>query len=95
VGLASGVPGDDGVAELRSVWVGPAARGRGVVDELIAAVQAWARQAGATTLRLAVMPGNEPAIAVYRRHGFVGSTQFGSLLSDGVTREHVMEKAIG
>jgi ribosomal protein S18 acetylase RimI-like enzyme len=71
VGMASGVPGDDGVLELRSVWVSPAARGQRLGDRLIGAVEAWARQAGAAELRLAVIDGNEPAITLYRRHGFV------------------------
>lgn len=71
VGMASGVPGDDGVPELRSVWVSPRARGQGLGDRLIGAVEAWARRSGASALRLAVIDGNEPAIALYRRHGFL------------------------
>jgi ribosomal protein S18 acetylase RimI-like enzyme len=101
VGLASGVAGDDGidgsdgrVAELRSVWVDPKARGGGVAGELVAAVETWARQSGATTLKLAVLPDNDAAIALYRRHGFVLSGHPGVLLPDGVTRERVMEKAL-
>ncbi|MFF0409277.1 GNAT family N-acetyltransferase [Kitasatospora sp. NPDC004745] len=70
IGLADGVPGPDGVRELRSVWVGPQARGRGVADLLIAEVERWARASGGTVLRLAVLAGNEPALALYRRHGF-------------------------
>ncbi|MFB7471908.1 GNAT family N-acetyltransferase [Kitasatospora sp. NPDC056184] len=73
-GLAGGVPGLDdrgAVSELRSVWVGPRARGRGVGDGLLAAVEAWARRRGSTSLRLAVLSGNAAAVALYRRHGFV------------------------
>ncbi|MFC8077108.1 GNAT family N-acetyltransferase [Streptomyces sp. NPDC057307] len=94
VGMASGVPGDSGVCELRSVWVGPEARGLGVADRLIAAVETWARRSGATTLRLAVIPGNEPAAALYRRNGFVLTDERGDLLSDGVTTERVMTKRL-
>ncbi|MET8307857.1 GNAT family N-acetyltransferase [Micromonospora sp. NPDC005173] len=94
VGMAAGVPGDNGISELRSVWVGPKARGRGVGDRLIAAVETWALRSDARTLKLAVIPGNEAAIALYRRNGFVVTRQLGSLLSDGVTREQVMEKAL-
>lgn len=94
VGMASGMPGDAGVCELRSVWVGPEARGRGVADRLIAAVETWARRSGATTLKLAVIPGNDPAVAVYSRNGFVLTVERGDLLSDGVTRERVMAKAL-
>jgi ribosomal protein S18 acetylase RimI-like enzyme len=94
VGMASGIPGDNGVSELRSVWVSPEARGRGIGDRLIVAVETWALQSGAATLKLAVIPGNEPAIALYRRNGFVVTGEFGGLLSDGVTREQVMVKAL-
>lgn len=93
VGMASGVPGDD-VCELRSVWVGPQARGRGVGDRLIAAVEAWARRCDASALKLAVIPGNEPAVALYRSHGFVDTDEYGDVLSDGVSREHVMVKPL-
>lgn len=88
VGVAGGVPGEGGVRELRSVWVGPGARGLGVGDRLIGAVEGWARASGGTTLTLAVLPGNEAALALYRRHGFT------ELRFDGVTGERVMVKAL-
>lgn len=83
-----------GVCELRSVWVGPEARGRGVADQLIGAVETWARRSGTTALKLAVIPGNHPAVAVYARNGFVLTVERGDLLSDGVTREQVMAKTL-
>ncbi|MFJ7996825.1 GNAT family N-acetyltransferase [Streptomyces sp. NPDC096310] len=89
-GMASGLPGDGGTYELRSVWVSPHARGRGVADRLIAAVRTWARTSGATALKLAVFPDNEAALALYRRNGFVVTGEPGDLLPDGVTRELVM-----
>ncbi|GAA2331610.1 GNAT family N-acetyltransferase [Streptomyces violaceusniger] len=100
VGMSSGMPGDgvgDGDGrppELRSVWVSPEARGHGVGGLLIAAVETWALRRGATALRLAVLPGNAPAIALYERHGFAATREPGDLLADGVTRELVMVKAL-
>lgn len=94
VGMASGVPQDDDVCELRSVWVGPEARGLGVGDRLITAVEAWARRSGATTLKLAVIPGNDPAVALYLRNGFLRTEERGEMLPDGVTWEHVMTKPL-
>lgn len=72
VGLARAVPrgGAGGVVELRSVWVGPEARGRGVGDRLIEAVVAWALRSEAGALELTVLPDNESALALYRRNGF-------------------------
>jgi ribosomal protein S18 acetylase RimI-like enzyme len=94
--MASGVPteGDDGAAELISMWVSPAARGRGVGDRLVRAVEEWARQAGAGLLRLAVTEGNDSAITLYRRCGFADTGELGDLMPDGVRREHVMAKTL-
>jgi GNAT superfamily N-acetyltransferase len=92
-GMASGIPDDEpGVAELISMWVSPAARGRGVGDRLLAAVEQWARQAGAGALKLLVYEGNANARALYRRAGF---TETGELLPDGDRREVVMLKPLG
>jgi ribosomal protein S18 acetylase RimI-like enzyme len=91
-GMASGIPGDEpGVAELISMWVSPAARGRGVGDRLLAAVEQWARQAGAAVLKLLVYEGNASAQALYRRAGFTGT---GEVRPDGDRREVVMRKAL-
>ena len=95
-GMVSGVPAEDedGAAELISMWVSPAARGLGLGDHLIAAVEDWARQVGAGVLKLAVSDGNENAIALYRRSGFADTGDLGDLMSDGVHREHIMAKAL-
>ncbi|MET7553505.1 GNAT family N-acetyltransferase [Streptomyces albidoflavus] len=95
VGMAAGMPGADATYELRSVWVSPRVRGQGVGDLLTGAVEAWARRTGARALRLAVVPGNEAAVALYRRHGFVASGELGEMLGDGVSRERVMVKRWG
>ncbi len=95
VGMASGVPtGEDGVVELISMWVSPAARGRGVGDELVAAVERWARRVPARVVRLAVAPGNGNAAALYRRTGFVETGEPGDLMPDGVRREQVWAKVL-
>jgi len=91
-GLASGVPAAEGGAELISMWVSPAARGHGVEEHLVQAVARWAQRAGAGVLRLAVVPGNENAAALYRRNGFHLTGDLGDLMPDGVRREHIMAK---
>ncbi|MEU3567499.1 GNAT family N-acetyltransferase [Kitasatospora sp. NPDC036755] len=96
VGLVGGLPGSpDGVRELRSLWVAPRARGRGVADRLVEEVERWARATGGTTLRLAVLPGNRAALTLYHRHGFTPLRESGDLLSDGVTRELLLAKPLG
>jgi ribosomal protein S18 acetylase RimI-like enzyme len=87
VGMASGVPSDGGV-ELISMWVDPAARGRGVGDALMAAVERYARARGAAVLRLAVRPANTSAIALYERSGL---TEAGEAAEDD---ERLMEKVL-
>ncbi|MBB1243364.1 GNAT family N-acetyltransferase [Streptomyces durbertensis] len=94
VGMVRGVPGDGETCELRSLWVRPDLRGEGLGDRLIEAVATWARRSDFVALRLAVIPGNEPALGLYRRHGFSVTEQPGELLPDGVIRELVMVKGL-
>lgn len=95
VGMASGVPDEEAAtAELISMWVSPTARGKGVGDYLIQAVERWAVDRGATTLWLSVMPDNHKATALYERHGFTDTGEPGDLLVDGMGRERVMAKSL-
>jgi ribosomal protein S18 acetylase RimI-like enzyme len=71
VGMVSGARTDrTDETELISMWVAPAARGRGVGDRLVAAVVDWSRSLPASRVTLSVVTDNGPAIALYRRHGF-------------------------
>lgn len=94
VGMVRGIPEDGETSELKSLWVSPEARGDGVGDRLIETVATWALRQGSTRLKLAVIPGNEPAIVLYERNGFVVTGELGDLLPDGVTREQVMAKRL-
>lgn len=95
VGMASGVPTEqDGVVELISMYVALVGRGRGVGDHLVRAVEQWARELGAGTLRLAVVEGNRNAWALYQRNGFRDTGELGDLMPDGVRREHLMAKRL-
>jgi RimJ/RimL family protein N-acetyltransferase len=46
-------------------------RGRGIGTALLVDAIAWARQRGLHKLSLGVFPSNEPALALYRKLGFV------------------------
>jgi ribosomal protein S18 acetylase RimI-like enzyme len=62
--------GASGSWHLVSMWVSPAARGRGVADDLVAAVCGCARADGAKRLTLWVTDVNARAQAFYQRLGF-------------------------
>jgi ribosomal protein S18 acetylase RimI-like enzyme len=58
--------------ELISLWVAPGARGRGVGDEAVRRVLAWARtEHPGSRLVLSVKRSNRPASLLYQRHGFI------------------------
>ena len=80
----------EGVADL-SVYVDPAAQGRGVGRALLERLVASADDAGLWTLQAGVFPENEPSLALHRRCGFrvVGTRErIGRL--DGVWRDVVL-----
>jgi ribosomal protein S18 acetylase RimI-like enzyme len=76
------------VARLGGMWVAPVARHAGVGEALVAAVIAWARDAGFAHLELSVAEGNAAAIRLYEKTGFRDSGARGSLRPDSpvVTR---------
>jgi ribosomal-protein-alanine N-acetyltransferase len=57
-------------ADVQTIAVAPAARGRGVGGLLLDALVARARAAGATSLLLEVRADNAPAIRLYASRGF-------------------------
>ena len=63
-------PVDDGVAEVRRLYVRPAARGKGMGRALMQAVIDAARAAGHRTVRLETLDVMREARALYRALGF-------------------------
>ncbi len=66
VSTAEGAPS----AWVEDVVVDAAERGRGVGGWLLAAVERWARERGATRLQLLADRENAPAVRFYERHGW-------------------------
>ena len=66
-----------GVAELKRMYVVPAARGRGVATAVLAGLEDEARTRGWTTLRLETGPRQPEAIALYTRAGYRPIEAFG------------------
>lgn len=56
---------------ISNVAVAPACRRQGVADALISALTARAEELGLAFVTLEVRAGNEPAKALYTKHGFV------------------------
>jgi GNAT superfamily N-acetyltransferase len=65
------------VAEIKRMYVVPAARGRGFSRSVLAALEENARQLGVRRLVLETGPRQSAALALYRRAGFVPVPRFG------------------
>lgn len=61
---------DATTGEIKRMWTAPDARGLGVARRIIAAIEAAAREAGMTTLRLDTNKALKEAHALYRKLGF-------------------------
>jgi GNAT superfamily N-acetyltransferase len=95
VGMGSGFPEDEpDVVWLHSMWVDPAARGKGVGDRLVAAIVEWAAKSGARKMMLGVVEGNANAEALYRRHGFAYTGEVNGVMPDGVRRDLAMARPL-
>lgn len=67
VGSVTGLPR----GEMVAMWVAPSHRRLGVATRLIAELLNWARDVGMTELRAWVADGNDGALRLYLREGFV------------------------
>ena len=68
---------DVGVAEIKRMFVIPAARGRGFSRAILTALEDSARKLGIRRLVLETGPRQLEALALYRRAGFVAIPRFG------------------
>ena len=73
---------DPGTAELKRMYVVPAARGRGVAKLLLGALEDGARSRGWTTLRLETGPRQPEALALYSGAGYRETGPFGAYAGD-------------
>lgn len=71
VGTCAMIPEGAGVYELGKMGVDPSAQGGGVGAALLGAATRWARDRAASKIVLMSNTRLEPAIRLYRRHGFL------------------------
>jgi putative acetyltransferase len=67
----------DGFAEVKRMYVRPAARGQGVAQAILARIEAETRAAKLPVLRLETGDKQTAALRLYRRHGFTDCPPFG------------------
>ncbi len=79
--------------EVKSMFVDPAARGRGVAKALLAHVEDCARRSGVQVLRLETGHLLTAAVALYRAQGFVPCGPFGDYTANATSL--FMEKQLG
>lgn len=72
-----GLKGQGGdTAEVKRLWVGPEARGRGLARRLMVAIEAVARDLGILVLRLDTNSALPEAVALYDRSGWQRIARF-------------------
>ena len=102
IGYVDGVPvacgalrkHDDRTAEIKRMYVVPAARGKGWSRKILAALEAEGRALGVRRLVLETGPRQVEALALYSRAGFERIPLFGEYLNSPET-SICMEKELG
>jgi putative acetyltransferase len=92
-GCGAIVRSDDGSAEIKRMFVSPAARGRKLGRRLLETLETLALRSGASVLQLETGVRQPEAIDLYRSAGFVEREPFGSYLPDPLSL--FMEKTLG
>ena len=82
LGCGAFVLGEAGQAEMKRVFVAPAARGKGVARALMEALEREAAKLGVTLMQLETGIKQPEAIALYRKFGYAERGPFGSYQPD-------------
>ncbi|CAN7607216.1 GNAT family N-acetyltransferase [Rhizobium sp. LjRoot30] len=82
VGCGALVAAADGTAEMKRVFVDPAARGLKIGNLLMAKLEDHARESGFSAIRLETGISQPEAIGLYRRSGYVEIGPFGNYAAD-------------
>ncbi len=93
-----GIAMEAGVAEVKRMYVRPAARGRNIAQTLLAHLEEVAKVRGATRLVLETGDVQFAAIRFYERAGFTRCAPFGdyaAMAENAIERSLFFEKRIG
>jgi putative acetyltransferase len=82
LGCGAFVLGEAGQAEMKRVFVDPAARGKGIARALLEALERDAAKRGVTLMQLETGIRQPEAIALYRKLGYAERGPFGSYQPD-------------
>jgi putative acetyltransferase len=82
LGCGAFVLGADGEAEMKRVFVAPAARGKGVARAIMEVLEREAAKLGVTLMQLETGIKQPEAIALYRRLGYAERGPFGAYKPD-------------
>jgi putative acetyltransferase len=82
LGCGAFVLGEAGQAEMKRVFVDPAARGKGVARAIMDALEREAARLGVTLMQLETGIHQPEAIALYRRSGYAERGPFGGYKPD-------------
>jgi putative acetyltransferase len=82
LGMSALVDRGDGTAELKRMFVPPAARGLGIAGALLRAVEAFAADNGIGLIQLETGPLQAAALHVYERGGYTLIPNFGKYAGD-------------
>jgi putative acetyltransferase len=76
---------DATTAEVKRMYVAPAARGSGVATAILRTLEAAALDHGWTTIRLETGPGQPDAMRFYEREGYHEIPLFGAYIGSGLS----------
>ena len=82
VGCGALLIGSDGAAEIKRMFVAPAARGRQLGRQILLALEREAAAAGVHVIRLETGVRQPEALALYRSHGYSERGPFGDYRPD-------------
>jgi GNAT superfamily N-acetyltransferase len=86
-------PEGDDVAEIRRMYVDPAARGQGIGARILAELEGRALALGYTAVRLETGVEQREAIRLYERYGFTPAPCWGPYLTDERSRCYIKRLA--